>query len=274
MSSSTPINYARAIGIETVAPAVIFAVLYVPLLGLFAFRLVRHGFSRLILVLALFCAIRLAVFIIRAILAGSSTAGTNRSVIIAEQVLISSGFLGLLYGAYGLALARLNLCRNTPDSPISRLTRNERLFDLVSTAAVVMGIVAASSDNQATAKSLREASILVFLVLTVLQTYQTIVLIRCEQSQSEYLRVSSMATFGARHGSFILAAMSALLLVREAFTTATMANVSKQNQESLWYPLVALPELLCVALYALPGLIPTKSKEELPEYSLHRASSQ
>ncbi|KAL0565728.1 hypothetical protein V5O48_016291 [Marasmius crinis-equi] len=187
MSSSAPINYARAIGIETVAPAAIFAAIYVPLLGLFAFRLLRHGFSRLVFSLALFCAIRLAVFVMRAILAGSSIAGTNRDVIIAEQVLVSIGFLGLLYGAYGLALARLDLCNEKPNNPISQLTRNERLFHLVSTAAVVMGIVAASSNNQGTAKTLREASTIIFLALTAIQSYQTIVLIRCEQSQSEYL---------------------------------------------------------------------------------------
>jgi len=60
----------------------------------------------------------------------------------------------------------------------------------------------------------------------------------------------------------ILLLVSVLLLVREAFATATINNAQKQNTENLWYPLIALPEILAVILYATPGLVPRRN--ELP----------
>lgn len=56
----------------------------------------------------------------------------------------------------------------------------------------------------------------------------------------------------------ILLLVSLLLLVREAFVTATINNGLKQNSEHLWYPLIALPEILAVILYATPGLVPQR----------------
>ncbi|KAL0562413.1 hypothetical protein V5O48_019674 [Marasmius crinis-equi] len=138
--------------------------------------------------------------------------------------------------------------------------------------AIALSIVAASTHHHDLATATREASTIIYLVLTVLQTYQTLMLIRCELA--EYIRVSALTTFAGRHGSFILALMSTLLLVRQAFATATMSNLSKEYDEKLWYPLIALPELLCVVLFSLPGLIPTTSKAELPEYSLSKTDSR
>ena len=67
-------------------------------------------------------------------------------------------------------------------------------------------------------------------------------------------------SFGKKHGNFILLAISLLLLVRQAFVTATMTprTRSKQFNEHFWYPLVAAPELLAVLLYTTPGLVPAK----------------
>lgn len=45
-------------------------------------------------------------FTMRAILAGSSSAGTNLGLVIAQQVIYSVGFFGLLYSAYTLVLDR------------------------------------------------------------------------------------------------------------------------------------------------------------------------
>ena len=50
--------------------------------------------------------VRATAFTMRAVLAGSSTAGTNLNVYIAEQVIYSIGFFGLLYSAYTLVLDR------------------------------------------------------------------------------------------------------------------------------------------------------------------------
>ena len=125
---STGINYAKAYGIESVAGAVVFAVLYVPFFGWF----VRQSIGRptyVFIILALFCAsqyplsfpflililglppffvvsVRVAAFTIRAVLAGLDSAGQNFSLLIADQVLTSVGFFGLLFSAYTLVLDR------------------------------------------------------------------------------------------------------------------------------------------------------------------------
>lgn len=62
---------------------------------------------------------------------------------------------------------------------------------------------------------------------------------------------------------YTLCVIVILLLIREIYLTATLTN-SRQNEAS-WYPLAALPELLAVLLFAVPGLIPEKS--ELAAYA-------
>ena len=37
----------------------------------------------------------------------------------------------------------------------------------------------------------------------------------------------------------------------------------QQNNEKLWYPLVTLPEVLALILFAAPGFVPARS--EIPE---------
>jgi hypothetical protein len=67
-------------------------------------------------------------------------------------------------------------------------------------------------------------------------------------------------TFGGKYGIYLLLFISLLLLIREAFATATTINLTKQNNEHFWYPLVALPEVLAVILYTIPDLIPTRAE--------------
>ncbi|KAK0473869.1 hypothetical protein IW261DRAFT_1552854 [Armillaria novae-zelandiae] len=201
-------------------------------------------------VLAIFCAFRITAFTIRAILIGSDSAGENLGLFIADQVLFGTGFFGLLYAAYTLVLDR-ELLSDVPltNSPISRLTR-------------IAGITTEANDpTSSTGSALRKASIIIFLVLTVLQAYQTVVLVRREMDD-DYHTIHAKA-FGEKHGSFILCAISVLLIVREAFLTATISNTKAASNEHLWYPLVALPEILAVILYCAPGLIPPRS--ELPQ---------
>ena len=50
--------------------------------------------------------VRIAAFVIRAVLAGVTSVGENLSVLIADEVLISIGFFGLLYSAYTLVIER------------------------------------------------------------------------------------------------------------------------------------------------------------------------
>ena len=63
---------------------------------------------------------------------------------------------------------------------------------------------------------------------------------------------------GSTYGIYILLVMSILLVVREAFFTATAGNTTQQNKEALWYPLAAVTEFLVVALFATPGLVPDR----------------
>lgn len=55
----------------------------------------------------------------------------------------------------------------------------------------------------------------------------------------------------------ILCLIVIFLLIREIYFTATIGNISHVN-EAVWYPLGALPELLAVFLYVVPGLVPEK----------------
>ena len=72
------------------------------------------------------------------------------------------------------------------------------------------------------------------------------------------VRFPPHAQFGSRNGAPIFLLISILLLVREIFVVATVSNTKEQQNEKLWYPLVALPEFLAVALYLIPGVIPPK----------------
>lgn len=57
---------------------------------------------------------------------------------------------------------------------------------------------------------------------------------------------------------YILCLIVIFLLIREIYLTiSTLNNVSHQD-EAVWYPLAALPELLAVFLFAVPGLVPDK----------------
>lgn len=62
-----------------------------------------------------------------------------------------------------------------------------------------------------------------------------------------------------RHATHILCVISVLLIVREALFTTTIGNTAQAGNEHLWYPLAATSELLCVILYAQPGLVPPKA---------------
>lgn len=72
-------------------------------------------------------------------------------------------------------------------------------------------------------------------------------------------------SLGVRHGNVILLLISVFLLIRETFAMATVTNAAKQDNEHLWYPLLALPEILAVILYTTRGLVPRR--DELPSYS-------
>lgn len=272
------------------AAAVVFAVAYLPLLG---YNIVR-AFQRptyVLIALALFCAIRVSAFAIRAALAASSTAGENEDLFIAEQILYNAGFFGLLYSAYTLVLDRDQMAgqRDMPGlfGLATRITRNRHLIRIALLVAVVIGINGAideisggTSSKVSTGETLRRASTYVFLAVTILMAFRTFVLAlehgnsppgyNTEIELGNYTSPISNPAFGARHGIFVLAAISILLLVRDIFYTVTLGSTNasmeaKATNETFFYPLVALPELLAVVLFAVPGLVP--SRRELQMYS-------
>lgn len=264
--SSQDINYAKVFGIDSVAAAIVFATAYVPLFGWF----VRQSFARptyVFFVLSFFCIVRLTAFIIRSILAGSDTAGQNLGLLIADEVLFGVGFFGLLYSAYTLVLDR-RLLTDVPlnTDPLSRFTQNRRIFRIVTTVAVALGIAGvtqAQNSDPHKGNSLRIASTVIFLTHTVLLGYETVLLARIELPLAR-AGYSTPAPNSLAHGygAYILCVIALLLLVRETFTTATVGNYAKQYNEHFWYPLYAIPEIVAVLLYATPGLVPPRS--ELP----------
>jgi hypothetical protein len=122
MSGSTAIDYAFLEGYRSMPAAIVFAILYAPLIVLFARFLVMRR-DRPVISMVLFSlseyssnfnsnvnlnilAVRTVAFIIRAVLIGNKTAGENLNLYIADEVLFSIGFFGLLLAAYEVVLER------------------------------------------------------------------------------------------------------------------------------------------------------------------------
>ncbi|KAJ6631491.1 hypothetical protein B0H10DRAFT_1866104 [Mycena sp. CBHHK59/15] len=256
------IDYATLFGFHSVAAAAIFAALYIPLFLWFIRQSIKNT-TYVYIVLTVFCLMRITAFVIRAILAKSTTLGENLSLFTADEVLFGVGFFALLYSAYTLVLDRELISGAEPsDSLPMKLMRNRRLYRMALLIGVILGVVGISdstSSNASTASTgntLRKASTVIFLVLTVLQALQAFIVV-AESRRSGYRNDSR--PFGDRHGSYLLCLISVFLLVWEVFLVATISNSAKQNDEHLWFPLVALPEFLAVVCYAVSGLVPPRS---------------
>jgi len=264
-SSATPINFAKYSGYESLAGAIIFSVLYFPLLVLFIKKAISQP-TYVHNVLAFFCTLRVTAFIIRAVMIGVASAGENLGLLIGDQILFAIGYAGLLYSAYTLVLDLAQEAVVKSEPPVVRLTKNRHLFRLVMVVAVALGIVAAStisSDGIAGPSSitLREASTYIFLALTILLFLQILHLARAH-NLNESRANHGVTSFGAKHGVFILMGITVFLLVREIFIAATItpSQHAKQLNEHYWYPLLALPEILAVLLFLAPGLVPTRDE--------------
>jgi len=268
---SSPINYAKAVGIESVAGAVIFTILYIPVLLWFVGRSFVHP-TPVHFTLTLFCTIRVVAFAIRAGLAASVSAAENLKLVIADEALFAIGYFSLIYSAYSLVLDRILLADPTvPNNPILRITQNRRLFRVAILVALILGISASTTTNSngtisTTTTSLHVASTVIFLLVTVLQAVQTIFLARKTISgQNKYFE-QGKNSLGVRYGNYILLMISLLLIVREIFATATVKNSAKENDEHFWYPFLVIPEYIVVVLFTAPGLVPRQ--DEVPEYAL------
>ncbi|KAF9499989.1 hypothetical protein BDN71DRAFT_1409889 [Pleurotus eryngii] len=264
MSSSTQFSYADAFGIDSLGAPILFAVLYTLCVGFFTFKSLLNP-TFVLFVLTLFCAIRVAAFAIRAAMAESASSRRSLGLYIADQVLFGAGFAGLLYSAYILVLDREQMSiAELPQGLISRITRNRQLFHLILAIGVALGIAgstqgtspASSQSERDLGHTLRVVGAIIPGVLTLLQAYRTLLFSVVEHEAYG----DSNTRLKATHGNWVLCIISILLLIREAYSVMAIARQSLQTKEALWYPLLALPEILAVFLYATPGLVPSRSQ--------------
>ncbi|KAJ7448263.1 hypothetical protein B0H11DRAFT_1744428 [Mycena galericulata] len=253
-------DYATLFGFHSVPAAVVLAVVYLPLFIWFVRQSIRNT-TYVYITLSVFCLMRVVAFLLRAILIKATSLQDNLNVFIADQIMFGVGFFALLYSAFTLVLDQEVMSGAPPMRYIPlKIMGDRRLFRIVLIIGValgVMGTVDATSSDASKASSgttLRRASTILFLVLTILQTVQTFLVFK------EDRRVSSARPFGDRHGKYILGLVSLLLLVREVFMLATINDLARQDKEEFWYPFVALPEVLAVFCYAISGLVPARSE--------------
>ncbi|KAJ7337670.1 hypothetical protein DFH08DRAFT_1015007 [Mycena albidolilacea] len=252
-------DYATAFGFHSIPAAVILALVYLPLFLWFIRQSIKNT-TYVYISLSVFCLMRVVAFIMRAMLIGSKSLGQNLNVFIADEIMFGVGFFALLYSAYTLVLDR-EIASGAP--PVEylplRIMRERRVFRVALIIGVVLGVMGtsdATSSNPSKAAdgaNLRRASTILFLVLTLIQAVQTLLVFTRSGTQLPSIR------FGDRYGKHILALISLLLIVREVFMVSTINNSARQNKEGLWYPLVALPELLAVMCYSLSGLVPARA---------------
>lgn len=258
------INYAHAYGIHSLGAAIFFAVIYAPFVPFYLFRSIRNP-TFVYFMLTFFCAIRVAAFTLRSVLAGSESAAEKLDVLITNQVIYNVGFFGVLYSVYTLVLDRQLLAGIELHNPLTYITGNRHIIRMALTAAVAVGIVGAidvsSTDlsSQKTGKTLRTVGIVIYLVVVVLLLAHTLLYINARKNANNY---EEKGSFGRENGTPILFTVIILLLIREIFYVSTVDNLSQQTNEKLFYSLSALPEFLAVILLAAPGLVP--SKAELP----------
>jgi hypothetical protein len=244
--------------------------------------------------------VRVTSFSIRAELAASTSAGSNLSLVIAYGVLAAIGFFGLIYSAYTLIVDRcvpsptLSPQWFSPagQAAAPRQRHATRAAHAHLPAAAVRAAVPHRRDRardcgeqsgvlheQQYARDVEDAArgervhvprhdrsrrapgradgdrrgqLYVAAVARQLRTVLT--------SGSPAGPPRSTGPFGARHGTFVLTPLVLVLLVREAFAAITLHNAAQADDEGLWYPFSALPELLAVLLFAVPGLVPDRAE--------------
>jgi len=262
MSSGVSTTYASLLGIHSEGAAIVFAGLYVVCLPYYFFRSWKNR-TYVLIFLTIFCLLRVITFAMRAALA--STSGNDVNLLVAELVFYGIGFFGLLLSAFILVNNRLQLTGVQPArNLISRIAGEKRIFRLILSVAVGLGVAAStmmtpssSPSSVQTGKELRTASTVLFLVLCCILGLHTLYVIRVEREVGEN---SKPGPIGRRHGALFLLVIIALFLVKEVYLVATLGQTS--SNETLFYCLAVLPEYLAVLLFAVPGLVP--GIEEVP----------
>jgi len=267
-ASDAPINYAKAIGIESFPLAVIFCAIYVPLFLVFMTRWCRN-MTYVLGAAALFSIIRVTAFGMRAALTKSESLSENKNFVIAQSIIYSIGYFGVLSSAVNLVIDREEAAGINNRDPLRILTANRHLMRMTLTGAVVVGIIGAvdtqdssnSADKIKTGNLLRKISVIIFLVIACLLVVHTLFAIAAEKRAAHYEK-SYGSSLGQIHGMKILLFTGLFLAVREAFYAVTLNNLPRQQEEKLFYPFAAGTELIAVLTFMIPGIVPPK--HELP----------
>ncbi|KAJ6454523.1 hypothetical protein C8R47DRAFT_997120 [Mycena vitilis] len=290
-------NYAQAIGIKSKWAPIVFAVIY----GLVMFWYIAQAFRRrasVFLWLALFSALRVVSFSLRAVMASNHhNAAFNRKMAIAYEVLYNMGFFSLLISAHRLLNDRRKMSKvfqwrqNAREKAqrggglhrgVGRFHKG-RVVELLLLLSVILGAVGIAysfgtdSGRARLGNRLNDAATYIFLAVTVIILLLTFFGIHLERS---ILRGSTRQAVPSSIGNtkelLILFIITILLLLRILFTASTVhqratgqqTTASKignsvkqtaQGNEHLWYPLIALAELLVVLLFLAPGLVPLRA---------------
>ncbi|KAF7343252.1 hypothetical protein MVEN_01757000 [Mycena venus] len=85
------IDYATAFGFHSIAAAVIFALVYLPLFLWFIRQSIKNT-TYVYISLTVFCLMRVVAFALRAILIGSKSLGETLGVFIADEIMFGVGF--------------------------------------------------------------------------------------------------------------------------------------------------------------------------------------
>ncbi|KAF8890158.1 hypothetical protein BD779DRAFT_290693 [Infundibulicybe gibba] len=191
--------------------------------------------------------VRATAFIVRAVTIGSDSAGRHFGLLVGVNIRFDVGFPALLYLRLSLLCTRLTTIGVIPDCSVNidAYMAAWGFFRLVAIMAMVAGVAgmpclqssnphAVDFDNLA-----QKASATIFLILTALQAYQTLIL-----TLLTWARVSSAARDPPRplpeikpQHCYIFCVISLLLLTREASATAmAMSNAAKLHNEHFWYP--------------------------------------
>jgi len=257
------INYAKAAGIDSFVLALVFAIVYVPLFVFYSLRWFKNT-TYVLGAATFFCIVRTVAFGIRAALAKLDSAAHQKNLVLAEMIIYSVGFFGVLSSAYVLVLDREAADGVKNRSPLARISGNRNIIRIVLLAAVVAGIIGSIYENETnastsklnTGQTLRKASIIIFLVVSILLVVHSAFSL---VSESTYEKAYSKSV-GYTHGIRILLVAGLILVVREVFYAATMNNIAKQEEEKLFYPFSAGTELVVVLMFAIPGLVPPKQR--------------
>ncbi|KAI8910065.1 hypothetical protein DFJ77DRAFT_471858 [Powellomyces hirtus] len=241
-------NYAAFSGISSQSAAIVFAVLYVPVL--FVLWLTTRGrLTYLNCLLTFFSAVRVAAFAMRAVLTVADN-GTSIGLFITYSVLYSTGFVILLTATFLMLSA--SIVKNghlLSKSSVAKFPRIERILRMVLIATIALGIWSSSYTGHNDADSRNRQIALTAATTWILEIMAAIALLLTLTVTRQLFRAGNRT---ARMP--LLTLVAALILVRASFFVKCIPEKDNpaadlpSRQENLWYPFAAATELMAVVL--------------------------